>query len=177
MKTKYLLYIVVVLPILMVSCKNNKNTEYVDSLSQSEITENLVDANKAALRAEDLQIENLIIRDNLNMKKSATGLRYFIRSNGKGQLAKIGQYAKIKYTVSLLNGQQVYTSETLGAKEFRIGSGGVESGLEEGILLMRVGDESKFIIPSYLAHGLAGDQDKIPAKSTLIYTVELLELN
>ena len=57
-----------------------------------------------------------------------------------------------------------------------LGSGGVESGLEEGILLLKLGDKARFIIPSYLAHGLSGDQDKIPPKATLIYTIKIIDL-
>jgi len=34
---------------------------------------------------------------------------------------------------------------------FEIGHGGVESGLEEGILLLHKGDRVKFIVPSHLA--------------------------
>lgn len=166
----------VILLLLFVSCKNNK-PEFTNTLSQSEVTENLVDANKAAIDAEDLQIENLILRKNWTMKKSPTGLRYSIISDEKSAKAVVGMYARINYSVKLIDGSEVYSSSELGAKEFRIGSGGVESGLEEAILLMRVGDKADFIIPSYLAHGLAGDQNKIPAKSTLIYHVELLELN
>ncbi len=176
MKISYLHIVIFLFLIVFASCKSNKS-EYVNNLTQSEVTENLLEANKAALHAEDLQIENLILRNNWKMIKSPTGLRYSIISEGKGPKAIAGQYARINYSVSLISGQEVYSSQTLGIKEFKIGSGGVESGLEEGILLMRIGDKSRFIIPSYLAHGLAGDQDKIPAKSTLIFQVELLELN
>jgi FKBP-type peptidyl-prolyl cis-trans isomerase FkpA len=53
----------------------------------------------------------------------------------------------------------------------------VEAGLEEGILLMHKGGKAKFILPSHLAFGLIGDQNKIPGKSTLIYDVNLIDLN
>jgi FKBP-type peptidyl-prolyl cis-trans isomerase len=78
--------------------------------------------------------------------------------------------------VRLIDGSEIYSSDQSGNKEFVIGRGGVESGLEEGILLMRQGDRAKFIIPSHLGFGLLGDQDKVPPKSTLIYDLELLEL-
>ena len=54
--------------------------------------------------------------------------------------------------------------------------GGVESGLEEGILLMKTGGKAKFILPPHLAYGLPGDGKKIPARAILVYDVELLSI-
>jgi FKBP-type peptidyl-prolyl cis-trans isomerase FkpA len=76
----------------------------------------------------------------------------------------------------LLNGDLAYSSGQTGPKEFEIGHGGVESGLEEGILLLHVGDHAKFIVPSHLAFGLLGDQNKIPQRATLVYDIELVKL-
>ena len=41
---------------------------------------------------------------------------------------------------------------------------------------MKEGDKAKLILPSHLAYGLIGDQNKIPQKATIIYDIELLEL-
>ena len=78
--------------------------------------------------------------------------------------------------IRLLNGETIYRSENKGIKEFLIGKGGVESGLEEGILLLHQGDKARFIIPSHLAFGLLGDSDKIPEKASLVYDVELIKI-
>ncbi len=48
--------------------------------------------------------------------------------------------------------------------------------MKQGILFLKTGDRVKFILPSHLAFGLAGDGDKIPAKAALVYDIELLEL-
>jgi FKBP-type peptidyl-prolyl cis-trans isomerase FkpA len=96
--------------------------------------------------------------------------------HGSGAKVTRGKKVTIGFTVKLINGDLVYSSATDGLKEFEAGHGGVESGLEEGILLLRVGDKAKFIVPSHLAFGLLGDQRKIPQQATLIYDVELLNL-
>lgn len=77
----------------------------------------------------------------------------------------------------MLTGDLVYSSEIAGEREFRIGRGGVELGLEEGILLMREGDKARFIMPSHLAHGVPGDGVKIPARAAIVYDLELLKVH
>ncbi len=144
--------------------------------SEEELKEQLINANKKTVKTEDQQIMDFLVRNRWDMKQTGTGLRYKIYEQGKGDTAAEGKIAVIQYEVSLLNGEVVYSSDDLGNKEFRIGRGGVESGLEEGILLMQVGDRAKFIIPSHLAFGLVGDQQKISSKTTLVYDVKLLNL-
>ncbi len=141
-----------------------------------ELQEPLIQANKKAVTAEDIQIDNYIQRHNWKMNTTGSGLRYAIYKKGIGEKAETGKIAVLNYSVELITGEEIYSSKKDGVKEFLIGKGGVESGLEEGILLLRVGDRAKFIIPSHLGFGLIGDQDKVPPKSTLIYDIELIQL-
>ena len=85
--------------------------------------------------------------------------------------------ATINYSISLLDGTECYNSDDSGPRQFKIGQGGVESGLEEGILFMHEGDKARFIMPPHLAHGLLGDNHKIPARAIIIYEVELIKLD
>lgn len=140
------------------------------------LEETLLYANKQAVKEESEQIDRFIRRYKWHMKETGSGLRYDIYSKGNGPKAETGKTAILKYSVRLIDGKEIYSSEKTGNKQFVIGHGGVESGLEEGILLLRVGDRAKFILPSHLGFGLLGDQDKVPPKSTLIYDLELLEL-
>ena len=136
-----------------------------------------INANRQAIQQEDQQIRQYIARMGWQMKETGTGLRYIILEKGKGPLARIGKHAHIDYEIRLISGELCYSSQKTGPKEFKIGSGGVESGLEEGILLLHKGDRAKIILPSHLAFGLVGDQDKIPGRSPIIYDVYLLDLN
>ena len=99
-----------------------------------------------------------------------------IYKEGKGKKAETGDIVKINYKTSLLNGVNIYSSDESGAKEFEVGKAHVESGLEEGILLLKVGDKAKFIIPSHLGFGLLGDENKIPSKAALVYDIELISI-
>lgn len=157
-------------------CNSDSSSSSEKRTSQRQLKESLFEANKKAVKTEDQQIEDFIRRHNWEMKKTGTGLRYRIYEKGIGKQAREGKIAVIDYEVSLLNGDVIYSAAQSGPKEFMIGRGGVESGLEEGILLLQVGDRAKFIIPSHLGYGLSGDENKITGKATLVYDLKLLEL-
>ena len=142
----------------------------------SMMSDSLVNYNRGVVRTEDQQIDDFVARYGWNMIKTGTGLRYLIFQKGSGVKAMKGKIAVIRYTLRFLNGNLCYSSDKDGLKEFKIGYGNVESGVEEGILLMRVGDRAKFIVPSHLAFGLLGDQNKIPRQATLVYDIELVKI-
>ena len=145
-------------------------------INPKEYKEPLMEANKIRVQREDVEIDNYIKRHQWDMKETGTGLRYLIYHEDGGEEAMTGKTAVINFKISLLDGTACYSSENNGPKKFTIGQGGVESGLEEGILLLKVGDKAKFILPSHLAYGLLGDGDKIPSHVVIIYEVDLIEL-
>ena len=164
-------FIFIIIIFIFISCKNNNEHDEAKTPVIS-YKESLVHANKLLVKNENDEIEALIKRYNWNMQKTGSGLRYMIYKSGNGLQAKTGMIARMKYQINLINGVKCYESE----KVFQIGKGGVESGIEEAILLLKVGDKAKFIIPSHLGFGLLGDQNKIPKRATLIYDIELIQL-
>lgn len=159
------------------SCENEQQTnKLVKKLDKQAIKENLVKTNQHLLKSENQNIKDFIERYNYQMSETGTGLYYEIYEKGNGNKAQKGKIAELKFSIRLLNGQMIYKSDEQGIKEFEIGKGGVESGLEEGILLLHVGDHARFIIPSHLAFGLLGDLEKIPEKAAIVYDIELINL-
>ena len=156
-------------------CSENRERK----VSEAELRETekaLVGANRILVKKDREKIMAYIRRNNLTMKETPTGLWYGIERHGFGVKSQPGALVTLKYKVSLLDGTVCYDSDSLGVKQFRLGKGGVESGLEEGILLLRVGDKATFIMPPHLAHGLQGDGDRIPARSIIMYDVLLLKV-
>jgi FKBP-type peptidyl-prolyl cis-trans isomerase len=100
-----------------------------------------------------------------------------VTKKGIGAKAEEGRTVKLDYTLSLLNGDTVYTASKDGPIVFQVGKGQVITGLEEAILLLKVGDQAKFIIPSHLAFGLIGDQKKIRQKASLVYDIEFISMH
>ncbi len=168
----------VLLFLLMTACgEGGKSGSSEKAAPYGEIKDSLIRENKELARMEQENIENFLERRGWDMKQTGTGLRYLIYEKGKGQKARKGLMAKVNYEVSLLDGTVVYTSDSTGAKSFRIGQDDVESGLHEGILRMREGGKAKFILPAHLAHGLFGDLRKIPVHASIVYDIALLELH
>lgn len=139
-------------------------------------TDPLIKANQEAVRAEAEQIDDFIRRYRWKMQSTDTGIRYMITKAGSGARAETGRRVELEYILSLLTGDTVYSSSTEGPLMFQVGKGQVITGLEEAILLLSVGDHAKIIIPSHLAFGLIGDQNKIHHKASLVYDVEFIRM-
>jgi FKBP-type peptidyl-prolyl cis-trans isomerase len=160
--------------ILVFGCK--QNTKEYTAKEKQVFNENLVKANKGLVDNDQQEIAKYLARRNWNMQKSETGLWYEIIKSTNGKITKSGKIVQLRYQISLLDGTLCYSSDSLGLKTFKIGQGGVESGLEEAVLLLKEGDAGRFILPPYLAYGLLGDENKIPPRSTIVYNVELIKL-
>jgi FKBP-type peptidyl-prolyl cis-trans isomerase FkpA len=157
------------------SCKEGNNEEGRKSVVIGK--EDMVRANQF-LVGKDMDLINAYIkRRNWQMDFTKTGLGFEIYENGSGSQVEKGSTITIDYTLSLLDGNICYSSDEDGPRSFRVGQGGVEAGLEEGVLMLREGDRARFILPPFLAHGLIGDQARIPPRAVIIYEVSVLKVS
>lgn len=165
-----------VLPLLIImfSCKEEQK-EIVKEISWSQKESS--DLNRGFVAEEEAEIEAFLERhQDWKMTKTGTGLRYFIYKDSIGEPAQAGMIAQVNYSISLLDGTQCYSSDSLGTRSFKIDKADLESGLHQGVKFLSVGDRAKFIIPSPIALGLTGDNDKIPPLQAVIYDIELIGL-
>lgn len=153
-----------------------QNPELSVDEQRARMQEPLIKVNKELVKKDQEAIKKWLERRNDSMTETKTGLWYKVLFEGKGKKAEVGKRAIIKYKISLLDGKVCYSSDSLGTKEFRIGKGGVENGLEEGILLLSEGSNARFVMPPHLAYGLVGDDMKIPPRSIIVYDVEVLHI-
>ncbi len=110
-------------------------------------------------------------------EETESGLRYKIIQKGDGAQPEKGQTVAVHYKGMLADGSVFDDSYKRGAPiEFPIGQGNVIPGWDEGILLLKVGDKARFVIPSHLAYGEAGAGGAIPPNATLVFDVELMEV-
>ena len=163
---------VVILLLLMIGCSGGDRQRRMPNISR----ETLMNVNRKLVDRDMDRIRKYADSLGLDMQKTKSGLWYEIIKEGTGPKAKKRQLITLNYKVSLLDGTLCYSSDKDGVKVFEIGHGGVESGLEEGVLMLNKGAKAMFIMPPYLAHGLLGDENKIPTRSIIVYEVEVLSI-
>jgi FKBP-type peptidyl-prolyl cis-trans isomerase len=96
---------------------------------------------------------------------------------GTGDEVKNGDSVKVHYTGTLMNGKEFDSSRGKGKPfEFKVGTGGVIKGWDQGVLGMKVGGKRKLVIPSELGYGASGHPPTIPADAGLKFDVELIEI-
>ncbi len=180
MHIKAIAYYGFISTLLLIGCVNdNASKKELNRNHKTKKTEkeSLVKVNRYMVNAENTEINNYIRRHELDVIETGSGLKYQIIKNGSGEKAEEGRYATLNFKLKLITGDVIYSSKKDGPLTFKIGRRGVESGLDEAILNMRVGDEAIIIIPSHLGHGLLGDRKKIPQRSTVIYEIEFTNIN
>ena len=102
---------------------------------------------------------------------------------GNGKEAMAGNTVRVNYTGWLYRplaknqrGRQFDSSIPRGEPlDFKLGSGKVIKGWDQGIVGMKVGGKRTLIIPAELAYG-ARSMGGIPANSALIFDVELMDV-
>ena len=105
-----------------------------------------------------------------------SGLRYLVRQPGTGQPPALGSEVTVHYDGYLLDGTKFDSSRDRGAPyTFRVGTGAVIKGWDEAFAGMLKGEKRTLIVPWWLAYGEAG-RGPIPAKATLVFEVELLDI-
>jgi FKBP-type peptidyl-prolyl cis-trans isomerase len=105
-----------------------------------------------------------------------SGLRYLERNPGTGNPPALGAEVVVHYDGYLLDGTKFDSSRDRGTPfTFRVGTGHVIKGWDEAFATMKKGEKRTLIIPWWLAYGDQG-KDAIPAKATLVFEVELLEI-
>lgn len=133
--------------------------------------------NKELAIEEELNIQ-LFIERNFRWKfeKTGTGLRICVLENGTGELAEVGDMVQVESTYSLLDGTLCYETKPDEIEEFKVDKSDVESGIQEAIKKMHIGEKVKLIIPFRLAQGLVGDRKKIPPLATLVVDLKLIAI-
>lgn len=97
---------------------------------------------------------------------------------GSGVESKVGDSLTVHYTGMLEDGTKFDSSVDRGTPfNFILGIGQVIEGWEKGMEGMKVGEKRKLTIQPEYAYGERGVPGVIPPNATLIFEVELLEIN
>lgn len=140
-------------------------TEYFTKLQDEQIK--ALKADGEAFLAENAKKEGVVTLP--------SGLQYKVITEGNGNKPTADQQVKCHYEGTLINGAKFDSSYDRNEPAvFPVN--GVIQGWVEALQLMPVGSKWELYIPYNLAYGERGAGQSIPPFSTLVFTVELLEI-
>ena len=160
----FMLLCVVVLVIAQVG--NKVNSAVAANLTETTPASTSVTQNQT-LMASNTMSDNVVT--------TPSGLKYIELEEGTGATPERGQTVVVHYTGTLENGNKFDSSRDRNSPfEFKIGTGQVIKGWDEGLSTMKVGGRRQLIIPAELGYGSRGAGGVIPPNATLLFDVELL---
>jgi FKBP-type peptidyl-prolyl cis-trans isomerase FkpA len=110
------------------------------------------------------------------VQTTASGLQYQVLRQGNGPKPVATDTVTAHYLGTFLDGKKFDSSYDRGTPaDFALN--GVIPGWTEGLQLMNKGSKFKFWIPSNLAYGAEGQGNDMPPNATLIFEVELVDVN
>ncbi|WP_028303713.1 FKBP-type peptidyl-prolyl cis-trans isomerase [Oceanospirillum maris] len=141
----------------------------------------VLEQQEAQAKAAETNLKNgqKFMADNGKKKGVVTtesGLQYQVLTAGNGAKPKLTDQVKVHYEGKLLNGD-VFDSSYKRGEPVTFGLNQVIQGWQEGLQLMPVGSKWKIFIPSDLAYGPGGTGGPIGPNETLVFEVELLDIN
>lgn len=109
------------------------------------------------------------------VQTTPSGLQYEVVKEGTGASPKATDVVSVHYRGTLIDGTQFDASDrSEGPVTFPLNQ--VIPGWTEGVQLMKEGAVYKFYVPGRLAYGERGAPPDIPPNATLIFEVELVEV-
>lgn len=137
-----------------------------------------IERNKAINKAEENIFKSLMKADSLNTYiASSNGFWYYYnkRDNVKTRLPVRGDEVVYEYQINNVNGDLIYSKEELGIRKYLVDKQELITGLQDGLKLMKEGEEVIFLFPSHKAYGYSGYKN-ITGNQPLIYKVKLKEI-
>ncbi len=172
-KTGYIL----ILAAAVVSCECSGGRNQTAPQSTEESADDRIEASRDFLKKERESIEAYIKDRELEVERTGTGLYYRVLSDSAIDLqVETEDLVEYEYDISLMNGAKLYSSATDGRAELKIDKQDAVIGLHESLKKLGLGDKGLFILPSHLAYGVAGDQDRVPPLTPLVYELKVVNI-
>lgn len=154
---------------LCLSCNNTPVIE-VESKPGEEIKERLINANKYIASSERTQIEGYIARRGWVTTTLPCGAEMLEYERGDGSAIDYDDTVTILYTLQTLSGATIYSDEE---QTVIAGRREVAAGVDEALKRLRAGSKAHIVVPSEAGYGVAGDGDRIPSRTVLVYDLHV----
>ncbi|WP_163631264.1 FKBP-type peptidyl-prolyl cis-trans isomerase [Paludibacter sp. 221] len=170
---RYLLVVVVVL--VAFSCKKQRpqipSNKEADTPQEQVV--DLTQLNRDLVQKEDSLLSEYVVQKRLSFEKDAAGFWYEIENHTQNKQLQKDDICNISYELFLLDGSLVEEVENL---KITAGKKELISGLDDALMLMRVGETAVFLFPWNLAYGMRGYKDLVPGYSSVIFRIQVKDL-
>lgn len=119
------------------------------------------------------EMDEYLASKKINAQKTGKGTYVLVKDPGTGKPAANNKFVNVKYSGRLLRTDSVFQSNTYA---FKLGTGAVIRGWDEGLLLFKEGGKGTLYIPGFLAYGKNPGPGSRPFEA-LIFDVELLQVS
>lgn len=123
--------------------------------------------------------QNIILeyaaQNNLDVKRTPSGLYYIMEKEGKGKSPKSENVVSVNYRGYFLDGREFDSSYKRNAP-IQLPANQFVPGWTEALTMMKPGGKMKVLVPSHLAYGPAGYPGAIPGNAVLGFDMELLKV-
>ncbi len=167
-----------ILAFAAISCQcSSKQSNGEDHEHRPMTEEERMEVQRDFLRKERESIDAYIKDRNLKVERTGLGMYYtLIKDSSAAEMVETEDVVEYEYDISMLNGSVLFTSKQLGNGRIKIDKQDAEIGLHESLKKLGLGDKGLFILPSHLAFGVAGDQDRVPPKTALVYELKVVKI-
>ncbi len=155
-------------------CKSDPREGFKDLPTAADIEENMIKHQKALLVKDSLNIEKYLEVKQWKTTHSGTGLRYEVYFQTDLDSIKSGDQVFLDYVITDLSSDTLYSSQKSGVMSLIVDYSQAETGLHELLKNMKLGESARAVIPAHLAHGLVGDDYKIPPNTSLVFELTVL---
>jgi len=159
--------------------KMNKRPAMIDSNSALYFYVHLIsfDSPENIKKDEDILLKRYINDNKIVTTPTASGIYIIESAPGQGIKIDSGSMVKLHFAVSSVDGKQIFSSKDRPEPlKFQYGQKFDTPGLEEAVGTMKKGSKAKVIVPSKMAFGEMGRGNIVPPFSTLIYDVEIVDV-
>jgi len=178
--SKYMGYksLIMVLPfIFLFSCKPDVQRPETENKAQKYIDEALIESNKFIVRHVQDHISNFVRRRNWEMNETESGLWLGFMQEREGKLPEEGDIITYLVNKYLINGTLIDSTNQYFPLKYQLGSGRIETGLNEAFYLIPEKSVARVILPPYLAYGNTGEiENNIPRGAILVFEISVIDI-
>ena len=167
-----------IVSLFLISCSEQQARKPISASNSNSLT-SASSILKKINSIEELKIINYIKKDTFHdYIRSPNGFwyRYITKNTDNIVLPKKGDLVQISYEISDLKDEIIYSKQFNGIKNYKVDEEDFIPGIQQGLKLMKIGETVKFIIPSFNAYNVVGDENKIGVNTSIISTVTLINI-